>query len=91
MKSRAHVFISGVVQGVFFRATTRDMARQASVTGWVRNLPDQRVEAVFEGEKENVAEMIRWCRHGPHGAEVSDEDVKWEEYSGDYNSFNITF
>lgn len=90
MKARAHVFVSGIVQGVFFRANTRDEARRCSVTGWVRNLPDGRVEAVFEGEKQDVASMLRWCAHGPPGAEVKDMDANWEEYSSDFDLFSIS-
>lgn len=91
MKARAHVFVSGRVQGVFFRANTRDRARQSGVGGWVRNLPDGRVEAVFEGEKDKVSEVVGWCRHGPSSADVSDVDVEWGGYTGDFDSFNIAY
>lgn len=64
MKKRAHVYVSGRVQGVFFRATTRDEARSRGITGWVKNLPDGRVEAVFEGEEKKVQEMIDFCHEG---------------------------
>ncbi|MBO9338235.1 MAG: acylphosphatase, partial [Chloroflexus sp.] len=62
---RAHVFISGRVQGVSFRAYTRDRAREAQVKGWVRNLSDGRVEAVFEGPRPAVQKLISWCYSGP--------------------------
>lgn len=79
---RAHVHVSGKVQGVYFRATTRDMAREVGVDGWVRNLPDGRVEAVFEGEEEQVEEMIAFCHEGSPAAEVEDVAVEWEEPEG---------
>ncbi len=64
---RAHVFISGRVQGVGYRYSTVDTASQLGLTGWVRNLPDNRVEAVFEGAREVVEDMVRWCHSGPEG------------------------
>jgi len=70
---RTHVFISGRVQGVWFRAHTREKAEELGISGWVRNLPDGRVEAVFEGEDEKVDEMVKWCHRGPK----VDEMVKW--------------
>ena len=63
--ARAQVFISGRVQGVFYRAYTRDQARMRGLTGWVRNLPDGRVYAVFEGDREKIESMLAWCRQGP--------------------------
>lgn len=87
--TRAHVIVTGRVQGVFFRAGTRDEARRLGLKGWVRNLPDGRVEAVFEGEKSAVGEMLQWCVHGPPGAEVTDMKTKWEKPEGKYDSFNI--
>lgn len=91
MKVRAHVFVSGHVQGVFFRSETRHEARLRGVTGWVRNLPDGRVEAVFEGEEELVKELIEFCRRGPPGARVVRVDVKWENYTGEFRSFEIRY
>ena len=64
-KARVHVVIEGRVQGVFFRASTRDEARARGLTGWARNLPDGRVEALFEGDKRVVENMLAWCRKGP--------------------------
>jgi acylphosphatase len=88
---RAHVYISGRVQGVFFRAHTQDGARRLGLTGWVRNLPDGRVEAVFEGEKERVDEMIEWCRKGSPHSRVDDVEVTWEEYRGEFDSFGVRY
>ncbi len=91
VKSRAHAFISGRVQGVFFRAGTRDEARRLGVKGWVRNLSDGRVEAVFEGQKEAVGKMLQWVARGPPGAEVDDVEAEWGDPTGEFDSFNITW
>ena len=80
---RARVVASGVVQGVFFRTETRDRARSLGVAGWVRNVPDGTVEAVFEGNDEKVDSMVEWCRRGPSGAGVDDVEVKWVEPEGE--------
>ena len=82
MRVRAHVFISGLVQGVFFRAYTQKEALAVGVSGWVRNLPDGRVEAVFEGEKEKVNEMIGWSWNGSPSAKVERVEVVWESPEG---------
>jgi acylphosphatase len=81
--------VTGRVQGVFFRASTRDEARQLGLKGWVKNLPDGRIEAVFEGPKEAVGRMLLWCCHGPPGAEVTDMATKWEDYKSEFRSFDI--
>jgi acylphosphatase len=86
---RAHVFVSGRVQGVNFRYYTQRKAQELGLTGWVRNLWDGRVEAVFEGEKENVEKVIDFCKRGPPGAYVSDLDVKWENWTGEFHGFGI--
>lgn len=91
VKVRAHIFVSGMVQGVFFRSNTQYEANRRNVTGWVRNLPDGRVEAVFEGEKADVDRLIEFCRRGPLGARVTKVDVFWEEYTGDFRGFKIRY
>lgn len=91
MKVRAHVFVIGRVQGVFFRSETRYEAKTRGVKGWVRNTPDGRVEAVFEGEEEAVKELIEFCRRGPPGARVAKVDVKWEAYTGEFRDFEIRY
>ena len=91
MKVRAHVFISGIVQGVFFRSETKRKAVKDDLTGWVHNLPDNRVEAVFEGEEEAVKEIIEFCRRGPQRAEVAGVNVVWERYLGEFRDFEIIF
>ncbi len=87
MNTRVHVFISGKVQGVFFRSSTKDKSGELGITGWVRNLPDGRVEAVFEGEKESVETMVEWCRNGPEYARVSGVEVIPEQYKGEFSGF----
>ena len=89
MNSRAHIFVSGRVQGVFFRVQTRHEATKRNVTGWVRNLSDGRVEATFEGKKENIDELINFCRTGPSGAKVTKIDIQWETYVGEFKDFAI--
>lgn len=87
--TRIHVYVSGMVQGVFFRYETRRLAQELGVNGWVRNLPDGRVEAVFEGEESLVDKMVEFCRKGPPGAMVTDVKVEREEYRGEFKSFII--
>ena len=91
MNTRAHVYVSGLVQGVFFRYETAKLALRLGLTGWVRNLYDERVEAIFEGEKDKVEEAIEFCRHGPPNARVSNIEVKWEEWTGKYHDFTIAY
>jgi len=81
-RTRAHVLVSGRVQGVYFRATTRDRAREAGVGGWVRNLADGRVEAVFEGSEDSVESMVAFCREGSPAARVEDIEVEYEPPEG---------
>ncbi|TET20725.1 acylphosphatase [Candidatus Bathyarchaeota archaeon] len=91
VKVRAHVFVSGRVQGVFFRYETKRLAIRFRVCGWVRNLFDDRVEAVFEGEKENVERLIEFCRRGPPGARVTGVAVVWEDYKGEFEGFRTRY
>jgi acylphosphatase len=88
---RAQVIIRGIVQGVFFRASTRDEALRIGVGGWVRNLPDGTVQALFEGEKKKIEEIIAWCHKGPPGAQVSKVDISWETYRGEFTHFDIRY
>lgn len=89
MKVRAHIFVSGRVQGVFFRVETRYEAMRRNIAGWVRNTSGGRVEAIFEGEREDVEKLIDFCRKGPSGARVTKIDAQWEEYSGEFKDFKI--
>jgi acylphosphatase len=79
---RRHVFVSGNVQGVFFRYEARERARSGGLAGWIRNLPDGRVETVFEGPEDAVEAMVDWCRTGPRGAEVTDVEALAEDPEG---------
>ncbi len=91
MKARAHVLVNGTVQGVLFRSETKQNAESNGVKGWVRNLPDGRVEAVFEGEEENVKGLVEFCRRGPRGAMVTAIDLSWEAYTGVFRDFRIKY
>ena len=90
-KIRAHIFVSGRVQGVWFRENTQKKARKLGVTGWVKNLADGQVEAVFEGEKEQVEAMVNWTKKGPIWAKVNDLNLEWQEYQGEFNNFEIRY
>ncbi len=90
-RSRVHVVISGKVQGVFFRANVRDLALKLNVNGWIKNLPNGRVEAMFEGKNDDVEKMINFCKTGPLGAKVDDIEVKREDYRGEFSGFTIRF
>ena len=89
MNKRYHVWISGRVQGVFFRANTGKQARSLGVTGWVRNIPDGRVESVFEGSDPAVEAMLAWCRRGTPPARVDRVEAVEEPPSGEYSNFAI--
>ena len=88
-KIRTKVIISGIVQGVLFRYHTCKQAEKINLTGWVKNRRDGKVEILVEGEKENIEELITWCRQGPPGALVKDVKVEWQEYKGEFNHFSI--
>jgi len=90
-KSRAKLIIKGMVQGVNFRYYTQREAQKRNLTGWVRNLPDGSVAALFEGEEDEVEAMIQWCRHGPPSAQVTEMIAQPEEYRGEFGSFSIQF
>ena len=91
MDIRAHVYISGRVQGVFYRSTTRDRAEQLGLTGWVRNTSDGKVEAIFEGEETAIKDIIVWCHKGPRSADVSDVTVEYPKFLGEFEEFCITY
>ena len=88
-KARAHAYISGRVQGVFFRNSVADLAERIGVVGWVRNLSDGRVEAIIEGEGINVEKVVEFCKRGPPAAYVLNLDVEWEEWRGEFRDFRI--
>jgi acylphosphatase len=89
MKKRYHVWISGRVQGVFFRANTRKQARSLGLTGWVRNLPDGDVEALLDGEKAAAERMLEWCRVGTPPARVDHLEILEEAATEEYTDFEI--
>ena len=90
-KVRAHVIISGRVQGVCFRMETQRAAKRIGVSGWVKNRFDGTVEAVFEGDKKQVDQIIKWCRKGPSLSVVSNLEIDWESFSGEFRDFDITY
>ncbi len=88
-RERAHVRVSGNVQGVFFRDSARRQAEQLGLVGWIENLPDGRVEAVFEGPTESVREMVGWCESGPSQADVENVEADYGEAGGDLRGFEV--
>jgi len=90
IKSRVHVIIRGLVQGVFFRMETQRAADRHGVFGWVKNRADGTVEAVFEGDREKVDAVIDWCRRGPRHADVQGIDIDEAPFTGEYKEFCIT-
>jgi len=90
-KVRVHIVVSGRVQGVFYRSETQEKAKDLGVFGWVKNLSEGRVEAVFEGERDKVEQMVEWAKKGPSGAIVNDLNVVWEEYQGEFSNFEIRY
>ncbi len=90
-KVRAHLFVSGRVQGVFFRENAKKKAEKMSVSGWIKNLKDGRIEAILEGDKANVVELIKWAEHGPFWAKVESVETNWENYRAEFNNFEIKY
>jgi len=90
-EKRVHILISGLVQGVWFRSSTRSKAIALGVKGWVRNLPDGRVEVMAEGKEKELKELIKWCYTGPPGASVRDVEVEWSKATGEFSDFVITY
>jgi acylphosphatase len=90
-KVRARVIITGRVQGVFFRMETKRAADRIGVCGWVRNRPEGTVEAVFEGTKAKVEDILAWCRDGSPLARVERVDTTWEPFADEFKSFAVTF
>ena len=88
---RAHTIISGRVQGVCFRIETKRAADRIGVNGWVKNRPEGTVEAVIEGSKPKVDDLLAWCWNGPPLAKVDQVDVTWEPYAGEFSSFGVTY
>jgi acylphosphatase len=91
MKRRAHVLVSGRVQGVYYRSNAEDVARGLGLTGWIRNRPDGNVEAVFEGEEKAIEDMIAWCHKGSPSSRVDKVEVAWETPTGEFTYFRIAY
>jgi len=89
--SRAHIFVSGRVQGVFFRENTLKKAQKIGVFGWVKNLPDNRLEAVFEGEEKKLKKIIKWMKKGSLFAKVDNIDIQWQTYKKEFKNFEIKY
>lgn len=90
-KIKAHIFVIGRVQGVFFRENTKRKAEKLRVAGWIKNLRDGRIEAIFEGDKGNVEKMVDWARRGSFLAKVDGLDLVWEDYKGEFQEFEIRY
>jgi acylphosphatase len=90
-KVRAHTIITGRVQGVFFRVETKYAAESFGVVGWVRNKMDGSVEAVFEGDEANVKATLVWCQEGPPHARVDKVEATRQDYTGEFETFDVTY
>ena len=90
-KQRIRIFVTGKVQGVFFRQALKVMAKKNSVSGWVKNLKDGRVEAVLEGEDEKVSRLIEWSHGGPANARVEDVEIINEKFKGEFTKFDVLY
>ncbi len=88
-KVRAHIVVKGRVQGVFYRASTKEEADRLGINGWVRNREDGGVEILAEGDEEVIKELIEWCKKGPPNAKVKEVKVDWGEYKGEFKNFSI--
>ena len=91
VKARAHILVTGRVQGVFFRAETARLAHRLGLVGWVRNLSDGRVEVLFEGERQCVEEAVAFCEQGPPAAQVQSLELTWEDWKGEFSEFKIRY
>lgn len=87
--ARVHLLVTGRVQGVAFRLSTKDEAERLGLAGWVRNLRDGRVEAVAEGPREALEQLVAWCRRGPPSANVTDVSATWIEATGEFAGFSV--
>ncbi len=90
-ETRARLLIHGRVQGVFFRASTQQKARELGLKGWVRNLPLMRVEAELQGPRDKVEQAIAWCHQGPPGALVRRVEVRWDDPDPAFTDFSIRY
>ena len=91
VQKRIHIFIVGRVQGVFFRQSTRVMAIKNNVNGWVQNLDDGRVEIIAEGEKQNIDNLVTWCKTGPANSRVDEFELSEEDYVNEFEIFEVRY
>jgi len=90
-KQRIRLFVTGKVQGVFFRQTLKVMAKKNNIFGWVKNLKDGRVEAVLEGDEEKVSILVEWAHGGPANARVEDVDIRNEKFTSEFLTFDVLY
>ncbi|EIJ66899.1 acylphosphatase [Candidatus Nitrosopumilus salaria BD31] len=90
-KQRIRIFVTGKVQGVFFRQALKVMAKKNDVFGWVKNLKDGRVEAVLEGDEEKVSRLVEWAHGGPANARVEDVDIRNEKFTSEFSTFDVLY
>lgn len=90
-KVRVRIFVSGLVQGVFFRSETKNRAEELGIFGWARNLIDGRVEILAEGEKDKLEKLIVWAKQGPDSAKVDGLEIDWQEYQSEFKKFEIRY
>jgi acylphosphatase len=90
-KVRVHIWVTGRVQGVYFRYAVEEVAQDRGITGWVRNLPDGMVEGIFEGEEARVRELMAFCRRGPPHARVDQVEVREEIFRDEFRGFEIRY
>ena len=90
-KQRVHIFISGKVQGVFFRQALKVIAKKNNVVGWVRNLPDKRVEAILEGDSKSVNLVVEWAKIGPANSHVDNIEINNEEFENEFSMFEVLY
>ena len=91
IQKRIHIFVTGRVQGVFFRQSTRVIAIKNNVNGWVRNLDDERVEIVAEGETQNIDNFVTWCKTGPANSRVDEFELLDENSTGQFENFDVIY
>jgi len=90
-KQRIRIFVTGKVQGVFFRQALKVMAKKNDVFGWVKNLKDGRVEAILEGNEEKVNRLVEWSHRGPANARVKDVEIRNEKFIGEFSKFDVLY
>ena len=91
VQKRIHIFVTGRVQGVFFRQSTRVIAIKNNVNGWVSNLDDGRVEIVAEGQKQNIENLVNWCKTGPANSRVDEFELLDENYTDEFENFEVRY